>query len=102
MCMAGLPSTIVDTLQHGGRAIRNTQGDALFVIFYESWALGIAEDEYQDRDLTDPDRPQRKLKQTSQHIECAPLASVQLVNCEMCLRAFFAQYLNNTSAAGKY
>jgi superfamily II DNA helicase RecQ len=39
VCTAGLPSTIVDALQRGGRAIRIVSVDpALFVVFYDPWA----------------------------------------------------------------
>ena len=43
VCTTGLPSTIVDALQRGGRAIRIVSFDpALFVVFYDPWALEIS------------------------------------------------------------
>ena len=35
VCTAGLPGTTVNTLQCAGRALRNSDEDALFVVFYD-------------------------------------------------------------------
>jgi superfamily II DNA or RNA helicase len=55
VCIAGLPGTTVDTLQRAGRALRNSDEDALFVVFYDPWVTDISLDEYKDGDLLDPD-----------------------------------------------
>lgn len=103
MCTAGLPSTIVDALQRGGRAIRTGNEDALFVIFYESWALEINPEEYNEgKYLHDPDRPRQDLRPSSQRRERAPYSSLRLVQSSTCIREYFAQYLNDTTESGKY
>ncbi|KAH9069630.1 P-loop containing nucleoside triphosphate hydrolase protein [Lactarius deliciosus] len=51
VCTAGLPGSMVDVLQRGGRALRNSDDDALFVIFYEPWVHDISLDEYTEGDL---------------------------------------------------
>ena len=56
VCTAGLPSTIVDALQRAGRALRASMEMALFVLFYEAWALEINVGDYTGAVL-DPDRP---------------------------------------------
>ena len=56
----------MDALQRGGRAIRQSDDDALFVIFYESWVLDINLDDYSTGDLLDPDRPLKDLHENSQ------------------------------------
>ncbi|KAF8169076.1 P-loop containing nucleoside triphosphate hydrolase protein, partial [Pholiota molesta] len=89
----GLPPTIVDALQRGGRGIWVGDEHALFVIFYESWALEIDEDEYMEG--TDPDRPRAKLGVHSRAQERAPLSAIQLVRCRTCLRKFYADYLDD-------
>lgn len=66
VCTAGLPETIVDALQRGGRGIWVLSGDqdadtALFVIFYEHWVHGINLDDYANGDTLDPDRPRKDL-----------------------------------------
>jgi hypothetical protein len=60
VCTAGLPSTTVDALQRGGRALRVSKESALFVVFFEAWALTINENEYTG-DVLDPDRPRKDL-----------------------------------------
>jgi hypothetical protein len=68
VCTAGLPSTVVDGLQRGGRALRVSDDTALFVVFHEAWALEIEEKEYTG-DVTDPDRPRKDLKLSSRRQE---------------------------------
>ncbi|KAF8257378.1 P-loop containing nucleoside triphosphate hydrolase protein, partial [Lactarius quietus] len=85
VCTAGLPGTMVDVLQHGGRALRNSQDDALFIILYESWVHEVSLDEYTEGNLTNPDRPRAKLKSSSQQRECAPLSCLRLVKSPTCL-----------------
>jgi hypothetical protein len=74
--------------------------DALFVGFY---ALDINEGEYEltEGSATNPDRPRRNLKATSQRRERAPLSRVQLVKSLDFIWAYFAHYLDNKSEAGK-
>ena len=48
VCTVGLPTNIVDALQWGGRAIRIGDEHALFVMFYESWALEMNLEDYLD------------------------------------------------------
>ncbi|KAH8983561.1 hypothetical protein EDB86DRAFT_2811389, partial [Lactarius hatsudake] len=100
VCTAGLPGTMVDVMQHGGRALRNSDEDALFVVFYESWVHDISLDEYSEGDLGDPDRPRGPLKPSSQRRDCAPFSCVNLVKGATCLRAQFASYLDDTSPSG--
>lgn len=99
MCTAGLPSTTVDTLQRGGRALRVSRDWALFVLFYEAWALVIKEDEYTG-DVLDPDRPRKDLRISSRRAERAPFSGIRLVQSKTCLRRFFASYLNDTLLEG--
>lgn len=100
MCTVGLPGTTVDTLQRAGRALRNSDEDALFVLFYESWVHGISLSEYTDGDLSDPDRPRGQLKSRAQRRERASLSSLRLVKSPGCIRSEFANYLNDTSDEG--
>lgn len=100
VCTAGLPGTTVDTLQRAGRALRNSDEDALFVIFYDPWVNDISPDEYKDGDSSDPDRPRSQLRPNSQRRDRIPLSSLNLVKCATCLRVQFANYLNDTSQAG--
>ncbi|KDR79157.1 hypothetical protein GALMADRAFT_63303 [Galerina marginata CBS 339.88] len=107
VCTVGLPTNIVDALQRGGRAIRTGDEHALFVVFYEPWALEINLEDYLDTNrsngIDDPDRPRDKLKVNSQRRERAPYSSVRLVQRPTCLRQFYAEYLNDHSAtAVKY
>ena len=99
VCTAGLPSTTVDTLQRGGRALRVSKDWALFVIFYEAWALTINENDYTG-DILDPDRPRKDLRVSSRRAERAPLSGILLVQSKSCLRRFFANYLNDTLPEG--
>ena len=91
---------MVDVLQRGGRALRNSNDDALFVVFYEPWVHEVALDEYNEGDLGDPDRPRGTLKTSSQRRERAPYSCLKLVKSSSCLRAQFASYLGDMSAAG--
>lgn len=98
----GLPGDIVDALQRGGRVGRRDGDEGLFVIFYESWALEISLDEFDDGDINDPDRPRKPLKPTSQKRDRASYSSVKMVQCKTCLRVFFATYLSDAAANGTY
>ena len=100
VCTVGLPATTVDTLQRAGRALRNSDKDALFVIFYEPWAHAISLSEYNEGDTLDPDRPRGHLKSRAQKRERAPLSSLRLVKGPGCLRSEFASYLGDTSTEG--
>ena len=90
----------MDALQRGGRAIRQSDDDALFVIFYESWVLDINLEDYSTGDLLDPDRPRKNLHDHSQRRDRAPYASVKLILDKICLRIFFADYLGDTLPGG--
>jgi hypothetical protein len=65
VCTVGLPATIVDALQMGRHAIRQSDDDALFVIFYEPWVLDIDLDDYSTGNILDPDRPRKDLHDNS-------------------------------------
>lgn len=91
---------MVDILQRGGRALRNSDDDALFVIFHEPWVHSVSLDEYSEGDLGDPDRPRCSLKLSSQRRERAPFSCLKLVKSTTCLRAEFASYLNDKSPLG--
>jgi hypothetical protein len=90
----------IDTLQHAGRALRNSEDDTLFIIFYEPWVHDIALSKYNEGDLSDPDRPCSKLRSRSQWRERASLSSLRLVKGPKCLRSEFASYLGDTSVEG--
>lgn len=98
VCTVGLPVTVVDALQRGGRAIRVGNEHAIFVVFHETWALEVDEAEYMDG--SDPDRPRANLAQHSRAQERAPLSAVRLVQCGTCLRGFYADYLDDQSEEG--
>ena len=100
VCTAGLSGSIVDILQRGGRALRNSDNDALFTIFYEPWVHDISLDEYSEGNLDDPDRPRGPLKSSSQRRDRAPFSCLKLVQGTNCLRAEFASYLEDTSRSG--
>jgi superfamily II DNA helicase RecQ len=100
VCTAGLPSTIVNVLQRGGRALRNSQEDVLFIILYEPWVHSISLDEYAEGDPGDPDCLRAKLKSSSQQHEYAPFSCLKLVKSTTCLRSQFASYLGDTSPTG--
>ena len=72
---------------------------ALFVLFYEAWALEIKETDYSG-DMSDPDRPRNDLRLASRRPERAPLSAIQLVQSKTCLRRFFASYLDDTLPEG--
>lgn len=91
---------MVDVLQRAGRALRNSDEDALFIIFYEPWANSISLDEYRDGDIGDPDRPRGQLKSSSQRRERTPFSCLKLVKSTTCLRAEFASYLDDQSSSG--
>ncbi|KAF9537104.1 hypothetical protein CPC08DRAFT_651860, partial [Agrocybe pediades] len=96
VCTAGLPATMVDCLQRGGRAARSSGQTALFVVFFEKNMLQINEKEFTG-DVQDPDRPREKLTAKPKRLERAPLSGVRLVQTTGCLRKFFADYLNDKS-----
>ena len=102
MCTVGLPTTTVDTVQRGGRALCNSNKDALFVIFYEPWVHELDLDSFNEGNLLDPDRLQAKLRPNSQRQERAPFSSVTLVRKKRCIRRHFAEYLVDKSPEGEY
>ncbi|KAH9052274.1 P-loop containing nucleoside triphosphate hydrolase protein [Lactarius vividus] len=99
VCTAGLPASMVDVLQRGGRALRNSSKDALFVIFYEPWVHEVSLEEYNEGDSCDPDRPRGQLRSSSQRRERAPFSCLKLVKSTTCLRAEFASYLDDKSSS---
>ena len=105
VCTVGLPTNIVDALQRGGRAICVGDENALFVVFYEPWALEIDLEDYLNvngsQTIDDPDKPRDKLRVNSQRRERAPYSSVRLVQCPTCLRQFYADYLNDKLVTGE-
>lgn len=105
VCTVGLPSNIVDTLQRAGRAIRNCNGHqnfGLFVLFHEAWSNEIHQDDYEHTDefRNDPDRPRAELRECSKRQERAPHSLIKLVQSDTCMRAMFAQYLDDDSDSG--
>ncbi|KAH6895070.1 P-loop containing nucleoside triphosphate hydrolase protein, partial [Coprinopsis sp. MPI-PUGE-AT-0042] len=93
----GLPASLVDTIQRGGRCGRRFGSKALFVVFYEPWAAQISLEEFNNGN-DDPDRPRiTPLPVKASKQQRAPLSSVRLVQCPSCIRAFYARELNNTS-----
>lgn len=102
MCTVGLPTTTVDTVQRGGRALRNSDEDALFIIFYEPWVHELDLDSFNEDDLLDPDCPQTKIQPNSQRQERAPFSSVMLIKKKRCIRCHFAEYLVDKSPEGEY
>ena len=100
VCNVGLPSSIVEALQRGGRVGRRDGSQGLSVIFYDLWALTIPLDEYADSRSDDPDRPRALSKPTTSRKDRAPLSCVQLVQLQTCLRVFFASYLGDNAVNG--
>lgn len=80
--------------------MRNSNKDALFVIFYDPWVNEVNLDDYRQGDLTDLDRPQGILKSTSQRRERVPYHGVKLIQNKNCLRKEFADYLGDKSPEG--
>jgi hypothetical protein len=101
VCVAGLPSTTIDTLQRGGRAYRNSAEDALFVIFYDSWVHDINPSDFTNFDSADLDRPRAILKPNSPRRERVPYHGVRLIRDKSCIRKQFALYLNDQLPDGK-
>ncbi len=91
---------MVDVLQCGGRALRNPDEDALFVVFYDPWVHNVSLDEYSEGDLGDPDRPRGPLKLSSQRRERVTFSCLKLAKSTTCLRAEFASYLDDSSHSG--
>jgi hypothetical protein len=89
----------VDVLQRAGRALRTSMETALFVLFYEAWALEIKITDYTG-DIQDPDRPRHDLRLSSKRSERAPLSGVRLIQLVTCIRQYFAEYLDDKSAEG--
>jgi hypothetical protein len=104
VCNAGLPATGVDTLQRGGRAIRTGNGDALFVIFYDSWVNEIDLEEFLTGDLLDPNRPRKKFDKNKKSTcrERASYFSVKTIKGQVCIRESYAEYLGDKSTEGRY
>ncbi|KAH8981064.1 P-loop containing nucleoside triphosphate hydrolase protein [Lactarius akahatsu] len=100
VCTVGLPGTTVDTLQRAGRALRNSDDHAFFIIFHEPWVHELSLSEYSEGDLSDPDRPRGQLRSHAQRRERASLSSLKLVKDPSCLRAEFASYLGDASEEG--
>ena len=103
VCTVGLPSTIVDALQRGGRAIRIVSVEpALFVVFYDPWALEINKEEYTYGSPEDPIGLQRSRRRPL-HVEIEHLChrfcwcrlwtayglSMQIISQTMHLKASF-------------
>lgn len=73
-------------------------------MFYDPWVLDIDQAEYSEnaqKFLQDPVRPRDELCIAAQRRERAPLSLVNLAQSHTCLRAQFAQYLNNSTPEGK-
>ncbi|KAF9030930.1 hypothetical protein BJ165DRAFT_1326816, partial [Panaeolus papilionaceus] len=95
VCCVGVPSTIMDILQRAGQALRTSDDEALFVLFYESWVKDISEEEFSTGNLDDPDRPRAPLHKQSKVQERILLSGIRLVQLKTCLRAYFSEYLGN-------
>jgi hypothetical protein len=91
---------MVDILQCGGRALCNSDDDALFVVFCKPWVHEVTLNEYNEGDLGNPDHPRGPLKLTSLQRERTPFSCLKLAKSATCLQAEFASYLANTSQAG--
>ncbi|KAF8232786.1 hypothetical protein L208DRAFT_1270487, partial [Tricholoma matsutake] len=100
VCNAGLPSDIVEALQHGGRVVRREGDKGLFIIFYEPWALSISLDDFTNGDMMDPDRPCVDHKLNCQAQDHASYSSTKLIQCKTCLCYFFSVYLDDKSPNG--
>ncbi|KAJ3516126.1 hypothetical protein NMY22_g14281 [Coprinellus aureogranulatus] len=98
VCTVGVPNSMVESIQRGGRGGRQTGSFALFITFYEQWVTEISLDEYAEGDPENPDRTRTNplsAKATKQ--ERAPYVSVQFIQTPDCLRYFFAMLLNDYS-----
>jgi len=100
VCTVGLPSTTTDTLQRGGRAFRNSNEDALFVMFHEPWIDEISLDDFKNFEAADLDRPRLPLKANSQRREHASFYSVKICQEKSCTQKGFANYLGDESTDG--
>ncbi|THV00107.1 P-loop containing nucleoside triphosphate hydrolase protein [Dendrothele bispora CBS 962.96] len=109
VCIAGLPSNVMDLTQRGGRAVRQISGDGLCVLFYEKWAREIDLGDY-DLNLEDGleldsidfsldiDRPRRlTLNIKSLPQDRASMACVLLTRRVLCMRAFFAKCMRDNA-----
>ena len=100
-CVAGLQDSLIDMIQMFGWIVRTFQAIGLAVLFYENWVNEISMDEYNNGDLHDLDRPRNKLHKNSTPWERASYSSVKLLKLATCIRASFAQYLNDTTEESK-
>ncbi|KAH6890188.1 P-loop containing nucleoside triphosphate hydrolase protein [Coprinopsis sp. MPI-PUGE-AT-0042] len=98
VCTVDVPPSIVESIQRGGRGGRQSGSASLFITFYEQWALDISVDDFSQGDQNNPDRslvsPLPKRPTVRQR---ATLSSIRLIQCMSCLRAFYAQELNDTA-----
>ncbi|KAF6747951.1 hypothetical protein DFP72DRAFT_821144, partial [Ephemerocybe angulata] len=91
VCTVGLPSSIVEALQRGGRGARQPGDRSRFIIFYEKWALSISLDDYGTYgNKNNSDRTRAPLTSKSMKQDHALYGAVKCVQLCMCLRAFFA------------
>ncbi|KAJ8083509.1 hypothetical protein PM082_009383 [Marasmius tenuissimus] len=93
----GLPKNGAYAVQAGGRAERDPEFKGLYIIFYESWALDISLEAFENGKWpADPDRPREGLGQRSSLQLRACRFSIELVTSTTCIRKLFANYLNDT------
>lgn len=103
MCSAGVPGSLVEAIQRGGRGGRRPGSFSLFIIFYEAWVREISLDDFTKGNMDDPDRTRVvPLPAKATKKERAPYSSIKCVQCCTCLRAFFACELNDTATDGAY
>ncbi|KAF8991813.1 P-loop containing nucleoside triphosphate hydrolase protein, partial [Hymenopellis radicata] len=94
----GLTREMVTALQRGGRVWRTLLGYGIVLIMYEAWAITADLSEH-PLDGRDPDQPLKQpLTAKSKKPERTSIGMYHLVqDTEICIRQFFATYLNDTS-----
>lgn len=92
-----------DDEQRKGRGGRDGLG-ALHLILYEPWVLDIKIEEFDDKNTTfsdDPDRPWSMLKKGSNKRERLPRSGLESILAP-CIRQYRAEYFGNCSSTRKY
>jgi hypothetical protein len=107
VCIAGLPSGIMEVIQRGGRAVRQIIAHGLCVLFHEKWVSDISLSDYglssnatiDSIDFhTDLDRPRKlTLTQYSPPQDRAPLACVLLTKQMGCKRLLLSCVLRGAA-----
>ena len=98
----GITRDVPTTLQRGGRGGQTPSADAIFLIMYEPWVLDIDLSTIEENS-SDPDFPNAgKLTKYPTKSAWTAVAMIRVVQSkELCIRGFWADYLNDESATGE-